>query len=329
MKKRCICLFSGGLDSVLAVKVMQEQGVECVPINFKSPFFCAKKTEDSSVYCLDIPIETVDISDKFMEVLRNPAHGYGSVKNPCVDCKILIMQTAKSLLDKYDASFIVSGEVLGQRPMSQQRQSMDLIAKCADVVDILVRPLSAKLLEPTLPERENVIDRSKLLAISGRGRKGQLALAKKYNIEKFEQPAGGCILTEPQFAPRINDYLSHYQVEDYNAIRQLKIGRHYRIGSSKVVVGRNDYENKLLVKLIHSTDIILMPTSVMGPTAIIHDENVPSDETVRLVAQIVMSYSDCESDTCGITVDRQGQCSVLNVNRTDREQFSQYMLNHR
>ena len=326
MNKTAICLFSGGLDSVLAIRVMQEQGIECIPLNFTSPFFGVRDTNLHERYGFNTPIRNVDVTDEFLAMLRNPPHGYGSAMNPCVDCKILIMSKAKSMLSELNASFIVSGEVLGQRPMSQQRDSMHVIARDAGIEDILLRPLSAHLLEPTLPEREGVVDRSKLLSFSGRGRKPQMELAAHFGIDTYEQPAGGCILTEPQFITRIQDYLDNNKNEDIIALRLLRLGRHYRIGENKIVVGRNDRENKQNMTMAQSGDIIISPKVCMGPTTIIHNcagQHILND-IIEMAAQITLCYTDCDTDQCEFLI---GDDKVITVHRLPREAFAMYRLN--
>ena len=282
MNKKCIAMLSGGLDSILAIKLMQEQGVEVQAVNF-SIDFCACIMQDGenvatkSAKMLGVPIKVVDITEEYLTVLRNPKHGYGANINPCIDCKIFMLKKAKEMMPEVGASFIITGEVLGERPMSQRLDALNIITRDSGLKGLLLRPLSAKLLDPTLPEKEGAVDRGRLLDISGRSRKPQFALAAKYSIKEYPNPAGGCLLTDPGFANRVKDLIAHDSL-NVSDLKFLTVGRHFRISpSAKLAVGRDQDENKALEVLAKEGDIFLKLKDRQGPLAVLrgaHDEYI-------------------------------------------------------
>jgi tRNA U34 2-thiouridine synthase MnmA/TrmU len=231
-KIKAVALFSGGLDSILAVKLIQEQGIEVRGVNFKTPFFGLSKTF-AVIKNIDIDLEIIDITQELLEILRNPKHGFGKNMNPCIDCHSLMFKKAGEYMIKIGASFIISGEVLGERPMSQNRNSLNIIKRESGFEGRILRPLSALLLAETIPEKEGLVDRSKLLDISGRSRKRQMELAAKMGIDDYPSPAGGCKLTEPAFSKRLRDLFTQdsFSLED---IELLKLGRHFRLSKDIV-----------------------------------------------------------------------------------------------
>jgi len=247
---RAICLFSGGLDSMLAVKVMQEQGIEVIAVNFN---FGLGSTVDRRAHLKKVADEVgaelilADVRKEYLEnVLFTPKHGYGSAFNPCIDCHGNMFRWAKEYMDKYDAKFVISGEVLNERPMSQRKDAMMKVEEISGLKGYVLRPLSAKFFEPSIPELEGWVDREKLLDIEGRSRKRQFELVEKYGIEYFESPGGGCLLTDDFMATKLNDFIKYdkFTVEDINVI---KYGRHFRISEkAKLVVGRNHEDNEKL-----------------------------------------------------------------------------------
>jgi tRNA-uridine 2-sulfurtransferase len=275
MNRRAIALLSGGLDSILAARLMLEQGIEVLAVNFSAKLCmcgCKKTGEsaaESAAKILNIPLKTIDITEDFIEIVRSPRHGHGANINPCIDCKIYMFKYAKEMMAEMGASFLVTGEVLGERPMSQRMDTLNLIEKKAGVKGILLRPLTAKNLAPTKPELEGMVDRGKLLDIRGRSRKPQMALAEKFNITKYPNPAGGCLLTDPGFAKRVKDAIKH---DEFNAdnLAILSVGRHFRISpDARLVVGRDEEENSVLESLIGPDDIIFELADHEGPTSIL------------------------------------------------------------
>jgi tRNA U34 2-thiouridine synthase MnmA/TrmU len=277
MNKKALALLSGGLDSILAIRIMQEQGIEVEAINFLTIFCtCTRKgcqhAATQAANTLKVPLKVFNISEEFLEIVKNPKHGYGSNMNPCIDCRIFIFTKAREYMKECGASFIITGEVLGERPMSQRKEAMYLIEKEAALKRLIVRPLSARLLEPTLPEIEGIVDRERLLEISGRSRKPQITLAKEFGINEYPCPAGGCLLTDPGFANRVRD-LMKYGPFDIPNLKLLTVGRHFRLsGKAKLVVGRDEKENAVLEATAKDGDICLKLTEAAGPLSVLRGE---------------------------------------------------------
>ncbi len=299
---KAIALISGGLDSLLAARVIQEQGVEVIPLSFKIPFSPpAKKTVYKNKFSLVADnlgraLKSFDISGKFLKLLVEPQHGFGANMNPCIDCKILMLSEAKELMKQFDAAFVVTGEVLGQRPMSQYRQALEMIEKESGLEGLVLRPLSARLLPETLPEKQGWVERNKLLDFNGRSRKPQVNLARGFQIKDYPNAAGGCLLTDPEFAKRLKDLISHQELT-LNNVELLKIGRHFRVSdNSKLVVGRNELENERLVNLAQEGDYLFMPTDELaGPTAL--GRGIFSEALIRLSCSITCRYCDLNGKT--------------------------------
>jgi hypothetical protein len=289
-----VALLSGGLDSILAAKVVMAQGVRVKCLHFVSPFFGKphKLNHWGRVYGLDI--DAVDVSREFAELLvEGPPHGYGKVLNPCVDCKILMLRLARELMDRYGASFIISGEVVGQRPMSQRRDALNIISRDAGVRDTLVRPLCAKRLAPTPAEEAGLVDRERLLNISGRGRKEQLRLAEEFGLEEIPTPAGGCMLAEVESARRYWPVLKHSPQPTAGDFALANTGRQFWSGPHWLVVGRDQRDNQRLEELVRPGDIVFKVQGFPGPLSL--GRQFPgrpwSEEAVRDAAAFAASYS--------------------------------------
>lgn len=309
MATRAIGMLSGGLDSTLALKLMQLQGVEVKAINFYTGF-CITETQrrlggrhkDGKVprnealragADLGVEVELVDISDKgYLDIIANPRYGYGANANPCVDCRIFMMSRAREIMEKEGADFIFTGEVLGQRPKSQRRDTLGLIEKKSGLEGRLLRPLSAKLLPPTIPELEGKVDREKLQGISGRGRTPQMTLAKELGVTDYPQPAGGCcFLTDESFGRKFHDLLDHRAVRkiERDEIVLLATGRHFRIAPTvKLIVGRAEGENFVLERYADETRWRLEAVDHMGPLALVEGE--PGYEERVTASRIVARY---------------------------------------
>ncbi len=284
---KALALISGGLDSVLAAKIILNQGVEVIGVTFMTPFSGDGISERVKLLAeqLNIDLKLVDISEDFFKMLESPKHGYGKNLNPCIDCRILELKKAHQLMEELGASFVVTGEVLGQRPMSQYKRAMELIEKESGIEGLVVRPLSAKLLNPTIPEKECWIKRDELLNIEGRSRKRQFKLVEKYNISGYGAPAGGCLLTDPGFSLKVKNLLKSHML-DTDSVNLIKTGRYFNVSNSfKLVVGRNHEENLKLIGLAKKGDIIFEPES-KGPVAIGRGkkENVTSGIASKIVA---------------------------------------------
>jgi tRNA U34 2-thiouridine synthase MnmA/TrmU len=311
MNRKAVALFSGGLDSSLAIKLILEQGIEVVALHFFTPFCtCNNKGCNSSVSKvvsqLGIKLKTVFLADEYFEMLKKPKFGYGSNLNPCIDCRILILRKAKEFMEEVGASFIVTGEVLNQRPMSQRLKTLKLIEREAGVEGLVVRPLSAKVLPITIPESVGIVDRDKFLGIVGRGRKVQLSLAEEYGIEGYGCPSGGCLLTDPSFARRMKDLMIHNPGFTLRDVMLLKVGRHFRISdSAKLVVGRDKKENNFLEKYCEKSWYLFSVVNTNGPRAVGVGEL--SEEEILVCCKIVTRYADKVSYGIKIEVLKDGE----------------------
>lgn len=286
---KAIALVSGGLDSLLAVKVAQGQGIEVLTLHFKIPF-CRPKPLRAD-HCPGPALKEIDIGEDFLEIIKSPRYGFGSNMNPCIDCKILMLKKARELMPQLGASFVITGEVLGQRPMSQNRQTLELIEKRSGLSGLIVRPLSAKLLAMSAPEKEGWVNRQGFLGLAGRGRKEQFALAAKFGLKEFAQPAGGCLLTDPEFAKRLKELIAHKELSLQN-VTLLKMGRHFRLGpNTKLIVGRNEKENMALEGSGLSGDYLFRPNeNLAGPTSL--GRGRFTDELIKLACSITCRYCD-------------------------------------
>lgn len=299
---KAIALLSGGLDSILATRLILEEGIEVEALNFVTVFCtCTAKGKTclagkSAADNLGIKLKVFEVSQEFFEVIKSPKHGYGSNMNPCLDCRIFMFKKAAEYMKKTGASFIVTGEVLGERPMSQRKDAMRIIERDSGLEGLIVRPLSAGLMKPSIPEKTGLVNREKLLSIKGRSRKPQIQLAKDLGINDYPCPAGGCLLTDPGFAARMRDLIKHTPDFTKNDAQLLKTGRHFRLTKeAKLVVGRNEKENERLATLRRDNDIMLYPTEARGPTGIGRG-SFKDDETLTLAAGIIARYSDSAPD---------------------------------
>lgn len=298
---KVVALISGGLDSTLAAKLIKEQGIEVVALNFKTAFcLCDRKNSAGCLnharqvaHNLGLEIRVINITQEFLEIIKAPVFGYGSNMNPCIDCRILKLRKAKEFMHEIGASFVITGEVLGQRPMSQHKQALRIIEKESGLEGLVLRPLSARLLPETIPEKEGWINRDKLLSFNGRTRKPQIALAKEFGINDYPCPAGGCLLTDSGFARRIKDLLANEEL-NLNNIELLKIGRHFRISKlTKLIVGRDEKENERLSGLARDGDYLFMPHAIAGPTALGRGIFNNAD-LLKLSCGIVCRYCDLD-----------------------------------
>jgi len=309
MMAKAIGLLSGGLDSTLATKLMLDQGIKVIALNFISPFCtCTRKGckhEASSVAKkFGIKIKVVIAGDDYIKLVRNPKHGYGKNMNPCIDCRIFMFKKAKEYMEKIGASLLFTGEVLGQRPMSQRREAMKLVEKESGLQGLILRPLSARFLEPTISEKEGLVDREKLFGIIGRSRKPQMEFANEFGIKDYPCPAGGCRLTDPQFARRVKEAFEHGEdsVQDMNLLRY---GRHFRLHSgTKVIVGRDEEENSMIYKLGGKDDLLMEVVGFGSPVALLKYSRDEKD--IKIAASICAMYSDCDSKTAEVRIGSKG-----------------------
>ena len=299
MKKiKALALLSGGLDSILATKLLLNQGIEVEAINFTSPFcLCGKGGCGAHKFAdeLNIPLKTIRVGNEYLKMLRNPKHSYGKNFNPCIDCRIFMFKRAKNYAKEIGASFIFTGEVLGERPMSQHKNAMYLIEQEAGLKGRILRPLSAKLLPETPMETEGLVDRSKLLAITGRSRKPQIKLAKELEIFQYPCPSGGCLLTYKEFAAKVRDLFNHKKRVVESDIALLKIGRHFRFGLNKIVVGRNHKENQSLLRSKKTPDYYFEVPDFAGPITILQGRK--TKKSIEAAAGLTAYYSDNTNPT--------------------------------
>jgi tRNA U34 2-thiouridine synthase MnmA/TrmU len=287
---KALGLCSGGLDSILAALLLKDQGIDVTWISFETPFFDAKAAKKASKQT-GIPLIVKDITDAFMEMIKAPKAGFGKNMNPCMDCHTLMFAEAGAMMAEIGADFLFSGEVVGQRPKSQTKNSLRYVEKNCGFEGLILRPLSAGLLPETIAEQKGLVDRSRLLSISGRSRKPQTALAKKYGITEYPSPAGGCLLTQKGYSQRLKDLLYVQKTEDKTQLHLLKYGRHFRLDSkSKLVVGRNKADNKQIMNFYDpKIHIRLRCKHLPGPDALIFGQ---TDETaLRLAATITSGYT--------------------------------------
>ncbi|MDI1494764.1 MAG: tRNA (5-methyl aminomethyl-2-thiouridylate)-methyltransferase [Cenarchaeum symbiont of Oopsacas minuta] len=307
-KKKIVALLSGGLDSQLAVRMMQKQGFEVEAVAIKTPFcdfdcgrgcgFEIRERADD----LNVKLKTVYLGDEYIEMLKHPKHGFGAGMNPCIDCRAMMFKAAKKHMEDIGAEFVISGEVMGQRPMSQHGPALRTIEKESDLKDKIVRPLSARLLPKTEPEKIGLIKREDLGMIKGRSRKPQLQMAKEFGIQDPPNAGGGCLLTDPAFGKRAIDLFDHKKTPTINDIDLLKVGRHFRLDKgAKLIVGRNHEENQVIDSLALAKDVLLETIDHFGPTSMIRGTNVKPH--IDFAASVTVRYSDAPKDTqCHVNV---------------------------
>ncbi|MDI6742025.1 MAG: tRNA 4-thiouridine(8) synthase ThiI [Smithella sp.] len=305
---KAIALFSGGLDSILAAELIRRQNIDVTCLTFVTPFFTAQKARNI-IRQISLPLLVEDITVEHLKMLKSPRYGYGKNMNPCIDCHTLMLHIAGRKMEETGSHFIITGEVLGQRPMSQNKQSLYIVAKNSGYADHILRPLSAKLLPPIKAERENLVDRSQLLSFQGRGRKEQLKLAADFGITNISPPAGGCLLTDPIFSRRLRDLFLHHGDRNIRDIKLLKYGRHLRINEDiKVIVGRNKADNETLCKMATTDDLVLNMISFPGPFVLVPYGNLAYKETA---ASLCVRYSDAPDNTGAEVLYSRGNVSEV------------------
>lgn len=274
-------LLSGGLDSTLAARVLQDQGIDVRALNFTSPFCCCTPRSNSCAAVVrsvtqlgNIPLKRISLGQDYLDIVRQPRHGYGRNMNPCLDCRIIKLRKAHVYMREIGAHFLFTGEVLGQRPMSQHLRALQLIDRECGLGGLVLRPLSAALLPPTLPERQGWVERGKLLAISGRSRKNQIRLAAEKNIADYPCPAGGCLLTDRYFAEKLRKWLNNGHGLTVHDAELLKIGRHlFGMDGERLIIARDQDESEKLEKLACTDDYLFFPENFSGPTILFSGKN--------------------------------------------------------
>ena len=331
-KKKIVALLSGGLDSTLAIKTMQKQGFEVSAVAIKTPFcdfdcgrgcgFEIREKADN----LGVNLKTVYLGDEYIEMLKHPKHGFGSGMNPCIDCRAMMFEAGKKHMEEIGAEFIISGEVLGQRPMSQFAPALKKIEKLSNLEGKIVRPLSAALLPATDPEKNGLIKRKDLGMIRGRSRKEQLQMAKEFGIEDPPNAGGGCLLTDPAFSLRAIDLFKHIETPTTNDIDLLKIGRHFRLDqNTKLIVGRNKDENEMMHALALPNDILLEAEEHVGPTSLLRGNNI--GKHIKFSAEITLRYSDAPKNNTGVvSVHKNDNVTEVSVDCAEEISYTPFRI---
>ncbi len=343
-----LALFSGGLDSILACRVVAAQGIRVVAVKFVTPFFDYAILAEPERYRQDVfskyGIEVVidDLSPGYLDLLHHPRHGFGKHFNPCIDCKIHMLTRAREMMASYDASFLVTGEVLGQRPMSQRRNSLRVIERDSGNDRHLLRPLSAKLLPETEAEANGWVDRDKLLDLNGRSRSRQIALAREFGIVDFPNASGGCILADVNLSPRIariyqGDFMVRPEEITVSDVRLLLLGRQFRLpGNGWLILGRNNDENELLSIIAQAEDAVLSmpvrpgPTAILRRAAITYENEASRLDALRLAASLVVRFGkkmDGGAPETDVRISLGGKTEVLTVSPLADQLFQRWILN--
>lgn len=301
-KIKAVVLLSGGLDSGLAAAVVKKLGIDVYAYHFLTLFSDSAKGAGMYAEKIGIPIKIEKAGLEYYNMIKNPKHGYGKHTNPCIDCKIYILKQAKKYADSIGAKFIITGEVLGQRPMSQHLNALTTIEKESGLSGYLLRPLSAKFLEPTIAEKEGWITREKLLNIKGRSRKMQVELARKYKLIKEYFAGGGCLLTNKEYSKKIDDLFEH-GIFDERDIELLKYGRHFRIKNTKIIVGRRKSDNDKLLALKKEENLCLEVIGTGSPVTLLIGEK--TKEAIKLAAELTARYSDSKETKTKVSYGRK------------------------
>ena len=327
MSAKGLSLMSGGLDSQLAVRVLERAGAEVEAVCFATPFF-EPDTAKKAAAALGVPLRVIDFTDDEIALIENPPHGFGGAMNPCIVCHAMMIRRAGELMERLGYDFVATGEVMGQRPMSQNRQALGIVEKSSGLKGRLIRPLSAKLLDPTIPELEGKLDRERLLDLSGRGRERQIALAAEFGIVEYPSPAGGCKLTEAGFGRKLKDLLTHEGLRNRRLVELLSIARRFRLpGGSGVILGRDRNDNAIL-KAERGNGTLITPINVPGPAALI--PALASQEDLELAKELVCAYSKYDRLVGDIRIaiapggERQDEVSVPRP--YDREKFKEFQI---
>lgn len=310
-----VVLYSGGLDSILAYRALAEMGLRLLAFKLHSFFFPLKGSPEEYVKrqeeCFGVAVELMEVTRDFLPVVREPRFGYGRWMNPCLDCKLFMYRRAAGIMEREGAQFIATGEVVGQRPMSQHKGELRMLEKQAGLVGRVLRPLSAQLLPQTEVEKSGLVDRTRLLTLSGRGRREQMRMARQKGITGYPTPAGGCHLTDDTFARRLKDMFVYG--DDDRVLQFLRAGRHFRFSDScRLVAGRDEGENTFLEEHAGEADALLAPVSHMGPSALAHGSC--TDAELALAAGIVARYGDAPSgERTTVRIERAGQSSEVSA----------------
>jgi len=320
-KTKALALLSGGLDSTLALKLVLDLGVDVEAVNFVTPFCLCRKGgcgASEAAKKFKIPLKVISVGEDYLRVVKKPKYGYGKNMNPCIDCRIFMFKKAKKYAKETGAAFIFTGEVLGERPMSQHMGAMKIIEEEAGLKGKILRPLSAKLLPETVVEQKRLVDRQRLLDIKGRSRKRQIELAKEFNIGEYPCPAGGCLLTYREFADKLRDLFSHKKRVSLKDIQLLKVGRHFRFGKNKIIVGRNEAENKVLLQARLPSDYCFEVPNCGSPVTVL--QGPKTKETIEKAAALTAFYSDKKDREVPVKFGKANLDKSITVSPSSREE---------
>jgi tRNA-specific 2-thiouridylase len=327
---KALGLLSGGLDSILATELIRKQDIEVVAFNVKTPFCICKKDGTSeateAANQLKVPLKVVSVEKDYLQMLRKPKHGYGKNMNPCIDCKIFMIKKAKKYAKEIGADFIFTGEVLGERPKSQHYPALRLIEEEAGLKGKLLRPLSAKLLPETAAEKKGLVDRTKLLNIQGRSRKPQFQLAKEFGIKSYPSPAGGCLLTCEEYSKKLRDLFANKKRVSIADVTLLRVGRHFRLGKNKIIVGRNEAENKFLAPQKTPSEYYFELPDIVGPITIL--QGPKTKNAIETAAKLTAYYSDAETAKVKVNFGRETLNKSLIVSVPDKADVDKLRVGH-
>jgi len=324
--KKGLGLSSGGLDSILAAHILQRQGIYVEWICFETPFFSSKKAAEAS-QITGIPLIVKNISEQYIEMLKNPNRGFGKNMNPCIDCHLLMFRLAGDYMKENNFQFLFSGEVLGQRPMSQNKSSLRYIEKNSNYNGHIIRPLSAKKMPVTIPEQNGIVLREKLLDITGRSRKIQIQLAKEFGIKKYPAPSGGCLLTDSSFSRRLKDLFENEQYYELRDFELLKYGRHIRFEKNiKLIVGKTKIDNENISKLYNNNkDLLIYTPDIPGPVLLITNIKNKKFDNIKQVCSICIGYSKAKDsrmvNACVTTPDDKYIIKTYGMNINEIKNF--------
>jgi len=326
-KTKALALLSGGLDSTLAVKLLLDQGIEVEALNFVSPFcLCGRGGCGASGVAdrFHVPLKVISVGEDYLRVVRRPKHGYGKNMNPCIDCRIFMLKKAKKYAGETRAAFIFTGEVLDERPMSQHFEALRMIEEEAGLKNRILRPLSAKLLPETSIEKRGLVDRHKLLDIQGRSRKKQIELAKAFSIADYPCPAGGCLLTYKEFADKVRDLFKYQKRVTLKDIALLKLGRHLRFEENKIIVGRNEPENKTLLQMKSRSDYYFEVPNCGSPITIL--QGTKTKAAIEKAAALTAYYSDEKSSEVLVKFGKDSLDKTIKVARPSKEEVEKLRI---
>jgi tRNA-uridine 2-sulfurtransferase len=330
---KAIALYSGGLDSTLAILTVMKQGIEVKAVTFLNHFGCdisdkssCSKDPFSAAEKFGFEVKLCHLADKFMRIVKDPKFGHGKNMNPCIDCRILMLREAREFMEMTGAEFLITGEVIGQRPMSQRRDALDIIDREAGLKGRILRPLSAKLLKPTLVEEKGLVNRELLYNFSGRSRKPQMALAEEFGLTDYPAPAGGCLLTEPNYSFRLRELLDHNPDPSLEDLALLRLGRHFRISSlSRIIIGRNGNENESILALDNGKSVRMRAEDYASPVLLLRGK--ATEDIVRTAASLCARYSDGKDQhEVKVKVTDGSRVEWLNVPPAAEDLISKYKI---